>query len=677
MSISDLLTNRNGRTEPVVWVRRLMIYKRLDPEPELIREISLRKGLNIIWGKEEEAEDASPDMAGHNVGKTTFCRFLRYVLGEKTFAKKGDTKQLRNTFPQGWIAAELRVDGRDWAVRRPISKDYHSYIMENATVEQLVAKDDSLGQGKACSRDSYPEELGFRRILDSWETGAIVQTREPIQWGHVLAWIARDQEARYQSLHDWRSPRSDSDSPSFRFPKEGPLFVIRAALGLFLPDELRAEEELAEQLREQTRLEKQLEQQEREPRYRVNLYEEELRRRLQELLPDRDDIREMPVRVPGELFTLEGELKRTLSRDLQNQIENSETERQELQEDLDDLGAEIRRLERELHQRNALLGLETSAGNEVDDGLRKRSKVRQLIQKYADATCLGGVPYRDCEKVQALKGVLRPTEIQDVQTMEQAEARRQEAKDKVEQERTQISASMAAFGSEREKLLENRREVELQIRRLHAKRRELETFWEQYQHWESRLASQEAYPELHASRQSLEEASSKVDELRESLERLSRTHADQRTRLESIFAACVNSVLPAGQYTGVVSLEKGNLDFGVMKGDTLGGEAVQTLSVLLADVACMLHSATNETPSLPGIWVHDSPREADLGHRIYEQYLKSLRLIEEAFGRSDNCPFQYIVTTTTPPPPDMEKPPYLRLVLDARQDDGLLLRKRF
>lgn len=39
--------------------------------------------------------------------------------------------------------------------------------------------------------------------------------------------------------------------------------------------------------------------------------------------------------------------------------------------------------------------------------------------------------------------------------------------------------------------------------------------------------------------------------------------------------------------------------------------------------------------------------------------------------------FQYIVTTTTQPPPEVAGDPYTRLVLDRREDDGLLLRLRF
>ena len=89
MSILSQLSQSPIKASPDVWIHRIALLSRIVPEPAYIREvITLRKGLNIIWAEEPESEDIGGDIAGHSAGKTTLCRILRYILGEKTFSKK-------------------------------------------------------------------------------------------------------------------------------------------------------------------------------------------------------------------------------------------------------------------------------------------------------------------------------------------------------------------------------------------------------------------------------------------------------------------------------------------------------------------------------------------------------------------------------------------------------------
>jgi len=222
------------RSEPDVWVRRLVIYERINPEPVIIREVILDKGLNIIWAEEPEDEDASAEINGHSAGKTTFCRFLRYVLGEKTYGTKSNTELIRKSLPHAYVAAEIFVKQKQWAVIRPIGNGRSSYTLPDSSIEQLLNN-----RIYAAYQDDYPQKLGLDALLNDFETGAVVRTGDLIDWGHILAWCTRDQEARFQNIYDWRSPRSESESPTFRSSKADPLFIMRAALGLFLPDELK------------------------------------------------------------------------------------------------------------------------------------------------------------------------------------------------------------------------------------------------------------------------------------------------------------------------------------------------------------------------------------------------------------------------------------------------------
>src|SRR5690606_13383234 len=94
------------RNEPPLWVRRLVILR----EPgNVIRDIHLRKGLNIVWSPDPgEAADLP---IGHGSGKTTFCRLMRFCLGEASFAPEGQRMSTWDKLPKGFVGAEILVAG--------------------------------------------------------------------------------------------------------------------------------------------------------------------------------------------------------------------------------------------------------------------------------------------------------------------------------------------------------------------------------------------------------------------------------------------------------------------------------------------------------------------------------------------------------------------------------------
>lgn len=96
-----------NRADPRLWIRRLVIWEK---PGRIIRDISLKRGLNVLW---------SPDPGGHGAGKTLFCRFIRYCLGEDTFANDEQRSQIVNHFKEGLVGAEILVGGVLWSVIRP------------------------------------------------------------------------------------------------------------------------------------------------------------------------------------------------------------------------------------------------------------------------------------------------------------------------------------------------------------------------------------------------------------------------------------------------------------------------------------------------------------------------------------------------------------------------------
>ena len=356
--------------EPAVWFRRIVLFESIEPEIEIIRDIPLQQGLNIVWADEPGSDDPDAEITGHSAGKTAFCRLIRHLLGEHTFGTKTNTNFIRKALRSGYVGGELFVNGKLKSVMRPIGSGKASYIKDDCDLEQLIGE-----RGFPVYQDSYLRTLGLSEILDAIETKEIVQTGEPIQWGHLLAWIARDQEARFQNSYEWRSPRSESDTPSFQYPKAGPLFMMRAVLGLIASDELEAEESLSELLRRQKELEKEISELQKEPQFRVNLYDRQLRTRLVDLGVENAGNPEVEFES-RDLFPGLSDLASEASAKLDTELEKLDAEHDEKQKAINDANVKIGGLEKELDQLEALFGLDEAAGKELDDGLQSRRRVR-------------------------------------------------------------------------------------------------------------------------------------------------------------------------------------------------------------------------------------------------------------------------------------------------------------
>jgi hypothetical protein len=149
-------------------------------------------------------------------------------------------------------------------------------------------------------------------------------------------------------------------------------------------------------------------------------------------------------------------------------------------------------------------------------------------------------------------------------------------------------------------------------------------------------------------------------------------HRPTLERYRAWFNFLVGEVLPGG-YSGSVSLQDGEVVYDIAHGNLLAGEAVETLTLLLADVSWLLAGAAG-VGRHPGLLVHDSPREADLGARIYRRFLQALGTLHDLLGGKDAAPFQYIVTTTTPPPSELQRDEHVRLSL-SNEPAGFLFRQ--
>ncbi len=661
------------KPEPDVWVSRMVIFERISPKPVTVRDITLSRGLNIVWAEETEDDDPVAEITGHSAGKTTFCRLLRYILGEKTFGTKNGMDLIHQAFPNGYVAAELQVLGKSWAIRRPFGGGRMSFIMPEATIEQLI--DD---HGNSVSQENYVKELGFDGLIDRLESGGIARTGEIIHWGHVLAWCTRDQETRFQSLYEWRSPRSESEAPSFRFPKIGPLFVIRAVLGLFLPSELNSEEMLAGLLKQREEFTKEIEEKKREPFFRVNLYEQELRSCLRKLLPTINDLHDRPF-SSTDMFTDDlTRLTSKASKQLKDNIEKLEKKERQQQDMLENFGVRILQYRREREELEAFFTLNCQAAKEVSSGILQQTEQQQELKQKLNAICgLGDVLVKECMHVKKRQQILQLTNIHDAHALKQDGKKQEQEYRRIKNELKRLDKLIEQSSDKRQKTIKKRDEIRTECREKQEQLRSLQNAHDHLKAWIGKCDNNHGeYEQIDLLRNKLEELEQAIIEIESELTLLLARHNKNRELLTSIFSTAVRSVLLSGTYDGEVRFKNRELNFCITRGQAMTGEAVETLAVLLADISCLIYNAQAETSRFPGFLLHDSPREADLGKRLYYSFIRFIAKLQDQFDK-DRCPFQYILTTTTAPPKELQSAKYVKLHLNAAKSGELLFRSNF
>ena len=212
-------------SEPRFWVERFCLYA---DGNEPFREITLKPGLNIIWSPDARNEQ---DSIGHGAGKTTFCRLLRFCLGEKSFGSDMQEDRIKSSFPTGKVGLELHLDGERWAIVRHFRRHRRDAILRGGTLEQALSGEhdtENMATFVSCVQDAFfagVHELFPKKV-----------SQEEV-WGAALAWLSRDQECRFDGALDWRHAQTDSESPVRNLKLEERSQVARALLGCISSDE--------------------------------------------------------------------------------------------------------------------------------------------------------------------------------------------------------------------------------------------------------------------------------------------------------------------------------------------------------------------------------------------------------------------------------------------------------
>lgn len=638
-------THSKTAGRPLVWIKRLVLYKSLDPWEE-IRPISFSTGLNIIQGESNEVEGEF--QTGHGIGKTTVCRLIRYCFGEKTYGQKHVIAEVTSCFPDGYVGAEIELAGKTWAVLLPLGKRTRKYALEGVSLSELL-----LAEG-AKRYEDFIDALSAATLADV-PINASLTGQQTLQWQNVLAMFSRDQESRYDRYWNWRDKRSESGTSAFDKPKVDAGLCLRAILGLLDPLEPILRKKLDE-------LEATLK----------NL--DELVRREKEL--PTNQIATLRQRLETEFGVLDATTA-PIDQSLFGMQASCNARQQALEDEIAQIEAKLEPLNRQINMTAASLlepaelaeQLEATTEATADgtdsllEQLQELQRARQILRDTETALCrYGRVLIGECSYVQSrtqnIDASLREnqrTTLPMVSEREQASAR---IADQARRQRSligQVQERLDSMGRERNDLIEKKGRLRGQLEQIPLIFRGLVDWNETVEGRRPNTAIKELEVESDGTVSSI--ASTK-----EKLEMLIIAQVERAKQFTGRFDTLVKRTL-TNDYQGVVSIEEDGVNFRIVRGGSLAGEAYETLAILLADLALLFQSDAQHSHS-PGFLIHDSPREADLNLAIYRRLLDMAQELMQNTS-DDESLYQYIVTTTTTPSKSLQKKKYTILELGS------------
>jgi len=648
-----------SRKNPAVWVKEIILLKTFDPaEANLIQRIQLRPGINILWAKPEK-RTKKPKLgqrgtSGHASGKTLFCRFVRYVLGEKKFATNSIQAKVRKHFENGHVAAEVVVNGNSWLVCLPFAGHQGAWTSEGATADNLF--DSSLRRAKYNTFLSALTKAAF----DPLKVKTFPSTESRITWPHLLPWLTRDQECRFAKLAEWRDPLSDSEAPELVVEERQHL--MRAFLNIVSPKEQQLLEENAKLVHQRDDAKK-----------RVPLLQHQSRvdyGRLRKLVRH--------LRPPDKIDELFANL---VKQDLAKQETAAKNEYNQavtalkipqLTDKRDKALELFRKANDELDERTSAL---QKANNDLKTKKENPSaKLDSLLGKHPSSELFCKVPlYIAVEKCPlrqdpTLKLGKESAMLHfddDIPSLERDAAfwtervkEQTKARDELQRQYLATNTTLNDKVGERNRLFEI----------LATKRssfQQIETLTR------NAVLAKEAAVKLDASIAGLD---AKINRTYREANDIRQKRESDIERFSATFDLFVKALM-GEEVRGVCEFSGRNIALRVENRGDITSAAIETIKLLAFDLAAVA-SSVQGNGFHPRFLVHDGPREADMSPRIYDHFFILARLIEDAFPSGSEPNFQYIVTTTTPPPDDMQfgSKWLLKPVLDASTPLGRLLK---
>ncbi len=659
--MDSVFTISPERIAPRLWLERLVIFRSLEPV-DIIREMTFQRGLNIVWGVSQDADDESETpgvLTGHSVGKTTLCRLIRYALGEETFGRKSAQNAIRHAFPDGAIGATLHLEGVQWSILRSIGISGESYAVQETTIEALIHRPPG--------DQSY---FKLQKQLQQAFIGPLPAAKPPnadqeYLWMHLLAWLSRDQESRYQNLWEWRSGRSESKVPAFKERKKAGLYLMRMVMDIMADDEVAITADLNQWNETLRHLEAQLREMQKEPEYQIRHHEQMLRK-IVDVSPDDD--------TQG-LFGLRAQVTQ-LDDSLLSTIGQLQNRRRDTADALSRHRAELLEYEKVIQKIEAALATMEEGMESTDD----IDKELQKLETVVEGRCLyGQIPFKQCSYFNTYLKELRGELIvlqrarQD-RAMDKAGDERKRIIQKWLEEKMQIREKLETARQTITALEQKERELEREIIALSAHQDRLRYHREQWEMAQDLRDGKRVNTEIERDKKEIETLKQKIRDGESNVKSMQVRQFQRGENLRRLYDKVLKTVLSESYFGDVRLPPRHDLEFRIREITAgLAGEAVETLSLVLADFTAVLW-AVQGNGTHPAFLLHDSPREADLDRHIYGLFLKSVHTISDTMGGL-NAPFQYIITTTSKPPKAILESQVVRLKLRAHPETDLLFKQ--
>lgn len=641
-------------TAPRLWIERLAIYGEPDGD-HCLRSVTFRRGINVIWAREpdEQSTFAGIHAAGHGVGKSSLCLLLRYCLGDSSKSIDELRDEVLAEFPQGGVGAVVHIGTETFAVFRYFNPHREGIASTGGDLDAL------LTQGERQSFKDFETHLS-ETMLSGVSPRAIPETGQTILWRHLLAWITRDQGARFKSFFSWR----EGEGTGFQRSRQDPPIVMRAVLGLLD----QGESQLLTRLRT---LERELDEA-RENTARLEQAPNLIRKRIE------SDLRSwlsVPAGIPlysDDLFkeSVQSEVKRTRTA-ATTTLTKLEAEEETTDRELLELRFDLRQKEQEFVLADNDYNLANAARRNDEAAYRQLAERREKLKTLVGLCEHGQVEFQQCTHVQ-----------EEIQTVSFQDGRDMTALGKVGADWTARAAQALQRRRQAEEPLRvaqsrvSAKEQELKSLRMRRRTAEIEQdrgerLLVELDRWETAAGSPEAAEDLDAARRRCSDTQAEIDKARVDLTTLRHEQSSREKSIAELTDLFVQELF-SNEAFGGLDIRDEERPFRL---SLRGGEAYRVLEILVGDLVCLLDSS-HPASAFPSLLIHDCPREADMGPRPYRDFLHLIERIErEAYGAG--APFQYIVTTTTPPPESLQKEPYLRVTLDPSHDGGLLFGRRF
>jgi len=633
-----------GRSGPRLWIRRLVIFS--DPDT-IIRDVTLRPGLNIIWSPDMSSGESR--VLAHGSGKTTFCRLLRACLGEPGFASETQTRRIMSRLPKGKVACEVMIDGKCWVAVRSLGLPGSDFVIEANRAEDALAR--GRQEGDPVTIDSIIAAAFLSKIVGA----APPEVGDDHVWDVLRAWLTRDQECRLSDILAWRSSHTHSRSRAQVLGETSKLTMVRLALRALDAEErtaaLRERELMAaaeterrrhsyqqqrhsEIIQEARRVFGAAEDVELEDRLEqaglISLAQKALSDAMRAELPKAPDVAD----IFGRLDALSKERAELVGRQQQHATE-----------------AAVKKADAERLRSEANLG-------EIDitqGGVRVCPICRVAVDVALAKGC--GISLQSCD-VEALKAAI---------SAKKANADRLDAEAATaEQESKRANALIQQLEPRQRALDQESKSAENNIRVAQAAAREI-----QERVYNARRLLDDLRG-LQVGEKAVAPTSSTTRELETARANLeagrSRAQAAIGT-LEGRYRGVMAAWLPEG-VAGTIKLDGNGLkvDAEFSGRGEVSTAALDSLKIVAFDLAT-LHMAVEERAEIPAILIHDSPREADLDSQLYAGLFDLVYQWETA----DETPsFQYIVTTTTAPPEHLQSDLHVRLKMSSTPPDQRL-----